>query len=194
MTPTPELEAVARAICEQDGDVPDAIRPYPWRGPVWETCIETAHAALDVSGIALACMNRWGIEITDAAATVFRRNYVTDPLTEAVARALAKAKGIEICSDATYSQSSFRAPALAAIAAMREQLVPQWQPIETAPTDWTDVLVFSPEHEGFNCGGVFSAFFDTEARSWSAHEPGGNIALNPTHWMPLPAAPTEGEG
>jgi len=37
---------------------------------------------------------------------------------EAVARALAKAKGIEICSDAQYAYSSFREPALAAIAAL----------------------------------------------------------------------------
>ena len=40
---------------------------------------------------------------------------------ERVARALAQAKGIEICSDARYAQSSFRGPALAALAAMQQQ-------------------------------------------------------------------------
>ena len=39
-------------------------------------------------------------------------------LIEKVARALAQAKGIEICSDASYAMSSFREPALAAIRAM----------------------------------------------------------------------------
>jgi hypothetical protein len=67
--------------------------------------------------------------------------------------------------------------------------VTDWQPIKTAPKDWTDVLVFSPEHEGFNCGGVFSAFFDETSRSWLTHAPGHNMLLKPTHWMPLPSPP-----
>ena len=64
-----------------------------------------------------------------------------------------------------------------------------WRPIETAPKDWTDVLVFSPEHEGFNCGGVFSAFYDTDDACWFTHGPGHNIRLHPTHWQPLPTPP-----
>lgn len=64
-----------------------------------------------------------------------------------------------------------------------------WRPIETAPKDWTDVLVFSPEHEGFNCDGVFSAFYDTDEAGWSTHGPGHSIRLHPTHWQPLPTPP-----
>lgn len=65
----------------------------------------------------------------------------------------------------------------------------EWKPIETAPRDWTDVLVFSPEHEGFNCNGVFSAFCDTDTGEWITHASGGNMRLEPSHWMPLPPAP-----
>ena len=64
-----------------------------------------------------------------------------------------------------------------------------WRPIEEAPKDWTDVLVFSPEHEGFNCDGVFSAFYDTDEAGWSTHGPGHSIRLHPTHWQPLPTPP-----
>lgn len=98
---------------------------------------------------------------------------MTDPLTEAVARALAKAKGIEICSDATYSQSSFRAPALAAIAAMREQLVPvawmysHWgHPKNRTPTSVGFTRVEGPLGEGWTETPIYA----------------------------FPAAPTEGEG
>jgi hypothetical protein len=63
-----------------------------------------------------------------------------------------------------------------------------WQKIETAPRDWTEVLVFSPEHDSFNSGGVFSAFYGEG--QWRTHMPGGNMLLNATHWMPLPTPPT----
>lgn len=41
------------------------------------------------------------------------------PEFEAVARAIAQASGIEICSDASYAQSSFRGKAQAALDALR---------------------------------------------------------------------------
>lgn len=66
-----------------------------------------------------------------------------------------------------------------------------WMPIESAPKDWTDVLVFSPEHEGFNCGGVFSAFYDEDDGAWITHGQSGNITVYPTYWMPLPSAPEQ---
>jgi hypothetical protein len=68
-----------------------------------------------------------------------------------------------------------------------------WQPIESAPRDWTDVLVFSPEHEGFNCQGVFSSFYDTESGQWLMYTAGGFEAIKPTHWIPLPTPPTGAE-
>lgn len=44
---------------------------------------------------------------------------MTDELIERVARALAQADGVQICDGATYALSSYRAGALAAIAAMQ---------------------------------------------------------------------------
>jgi hypothetical protein len=59
-----------------------------------------------------------------------------------------------------------------------------WQPIKTAPRN----------------GHTFLGFVDTDCRvmmwhpdweDWSDLD--GSIVGYPTHWMPLPAAPTEGE-
>jgi len=71
----------------------------------------------------------------------------------------------------------------------------EWQPIESAPMDWTDVLVFSPSHEDTNTGGVFCAWYDPEAEGWYAHQAQDLFGLEPTHWQPLPEPPTtKGEG
>lgn len=64
-----------------------------------------------------------------------------------------------------------------------------WQPIETAPRDWTDVLVFAPEQDGSNTGGVAMGWYDPEVQKWFANDIWGTLTLYPTHWMPLPAAP-----
>ena len=50
---------------------------------------------------------------------------MTNELIERVARALAKADGIQICEDATYALSSYREGALAAIAAMQANAAEQ---------------------------------------------------------------------
>ena len=71
-----------------------------------------------------------------------------------------------------------------------EQPQEGWRTIDSAPKDWTDVMVFSPDHGSFNCGGVFSAFFDAESGDWMTHGIGANMELNPTHWMPLPSPPS----
>ena len=64
---------------------------------------------------------------------------------------------------------------------IRADLVPQWQPIETAPKDGTDILVYHPEHrEQFVCyflGGLWHYSLDTA------------LGSNPTHWQPLPTPP-----
>lgn len=67
----------------------------------------------------------------------------------------------------------------------------QWQPIETAPIDRTDVLVAAPARDG--------KLFVSVARcldgEWHEvnHDPsdmwGG--PLYPTHWMPLPDPPPQ---
>lgn len=64
---------------------------------------------------------------------------------------------------------------------IRADLVPQWQPIETAPKDGTDILVYHPERaEQFVCyflGGLWMFSVDDA------------LATNPTHWQPLPTPP-----
>lgn len=119
---------------------------------------------------------------------------VTDADKEASAE-LAHAIGMS-CEDFTSGGADVIVQALARHRqqAERDTLARiEWRDIESAPKDWTDVLVFSPEHEGFNCGGVFSAFYDTDEACWFTHAPGHNIRLNPTHWMPLPPAPEAGQ-
>lgn len=76
-------------------------------------------------------------------------------------------------------------------AAMQADAAPvAWMPIDTAPTDWKEIIVYSPDHESSNTGGICSAFCDPD-NGWFTHTHGGNMKLNPTHWMPLPAAPVD---
>jgi len=58
-------------------------------------------------------------------------------LIEKVARALAQAKGIEICSDASYAMSSFREPALAAIRAMLDGVESNLSAVQYDPAPYT---------------------------------------------------------
>jgi hypothetical protein len=61
-----------------------------------------------------------------------------------------------------------------------------WQPIETAPTDSRpDVLLYSSD-------GVQQAWW-CQRGYWARPLSPKEIFGTPTHWMPLPAAPTEGE-
>ena len=63
---------------------------------------------------------------------------------------------------------------------IRADLVPQWQPIETAPHDNKRILVYVPRY------GSMSASFD-DGR-FNLHACLNKQAL-PTHWMPLPEVP-----
>ena len=60
-----------------------------------------------------------------------------------------------------------------------------WQPIETAPKDGTNVLIW-PMH-GYRVG---LAFFDTARGGVWSEWPGRVGGFVPTHWMPLPEPPT----
>lgn len=62
----------------------------------------------------------------------------------------------------------------------------EWQPIETAPKDGAWVLVYWPTmpitiypKTAFNCGDEYG---------WDTPDDYGQVY--PTHWMPLPAPPT----
>ena len=68
-----------------------------------------------------------------------------------------------------------------------------WQPIETAPTDGTRILAV---HE--NGSDIQITWFGKTSHvplyGWCEGEDAEDIDLwRPTHWQPLPAAPTVGE-
>jgi Protein of unknown function (DUF551) len=56
-----------------------------------------------------------------------------------------------------------------------------WQPIETAPKDGTDILVYSNER-------IISAHWSVPADAWVEVVHDYSFAA-PTHWMPLPEPP-----
>lgn len=59
-----------------------------------------------------------------------------------------------------------------------------WQPIETAPKDGTEVIVFTP-HDG-----VISSSYKHGCWQKICIVNGRGVGRNdPTHWMPLPVAP-----
>lgn len=71
-----------------------------------------------------------------------------------------------------------------------ESEAPAWRPIETAPKDRTPVLVWMPEkYAGSHIHvAVYREKFGTIAGRFDFDAP-----TSPTHWMPLPASPTEPE-
>lgn len=90
------------------------------------------------------------------------------------------------------------------IDALRAELqARQWQPIETAPKDGTEIIVFHPE------GGVCAAFCPADGFAWHCMD-GENTVQGklsrqsiprmtsfvepPTHWMPLPLPPAPPQG
>jgi hypothetical protein len=62
----------------------------------------------------------------------------------------------------------------------------QWQRISTAPKDGKNILIY----DGF----ISVGYWLDGAHSWNDGNwwvEGGQITVDPTHWMPLPAAPTK---
>ena len=94
-------------------------------------------------------------------------------------------------ADAT-DLSDIRSGVMLTIAALEANglvVVPGWQSIESAPRE-TPVLLFCPENsvdEKIVMGEQYG-----QHDIWRVHIDGQGII--PTHWMPLPAAPNEGEG
>lgn len=58
-----------------------------------------------------------------------------------------------------------------------------WQDISTAPKDGTEVLVFVPRR----LGPIYAGASNATGKQWWSRNLGD---LQPTHWMPLPKAPT----
>ena len=65
---------------------------------------------------------------------------------------------------------------------IRTDLVPQWQPIETAPKHYLKILIL------YSSEGVQIGWFSTLHKRWLTAE-GKDVWAEPTHWMPLPALP-----
>jgi hypothetical protein len=61
-----------------------------------------------------------------------------------------------------------------------------WQPIETAPTDGTPVLLFHPAWDTLEIGIHYGCHPE-----WQ--QPNGDLLRMPTHWMVLPLPPPHGE-
>jgi hypothetical protein len=79
---------------------------------------------------------------------------------------------------------------LAVIAVERADLLPQWQPIETAPKDRRSFMVYIPQ---FNNGPlILSSISRDEEGGWWDDAMGEQIEPpEATHWMPTLAPPTE---
>ena len=76
----------------------------------------------------------------------------------------------------------------------------EWQPIDTAPRDGTDILLFQPDvdkHgiERFYHALIIVGFWDDRYKKWSISNVGGFEGESEmqseevTHWTPLPKVP-----
>jgi len=60
-----------------------------------------------------------------------------------------------------------------------------WLPIDTAPKDGTEVLVWRPKENAQSRAHVGVDFYSEQYRSWYK----SRTNQQPTHWMPLPTPP-----
>lgn len=61
----------------------------------------------------------------------------------------------------------------------------EWQPIETAPKDFTVLILFERgDYESFD-----EIFIGYWKRHMWVHQEDDHRGAKPTHWMPLPAPP-----
>ena len=67
----------------------------------------------------------------------------------------------------------------------------KWQPMETAPTDGTDILVYGPWRGEFSQlkhpSHIWTGRYSPSSKCWFI----SNTVefVDPTHWMPLPEPP-----
>ncbi|GBR10481.1 DUF551 domain-containing protein [Acetobacter oeni] len=74
-----------------------------------------------------------------------------------------------------------RALASAALKSVFGEVLTPWRPISEAPKDGTEVMLYAPN---IICGGMSSDRWNAKLNQWDVASDG-----QPTHWMPLPAAP-----
>lgn len=107
-----------------------------------------------------------------------------------------------LLTDAAYDEYQMRSYADATCALRGAQKESGWRPISEAPQDGTPILAWNAEYGAretrsvtYTPGSPGFAEGLTD-RWWQWEEPKNNWSLKwqPTHWMPLPSAPTpEGE-
>lgn len=80
--------------------------------------------------------------------------------------------------------------------------IPKWQPIETAPKDKTEIMVFCLWRNAVSLGDIHLAFWGEtwsnsrriyawlETDSYDSRTE-THLILRPTHWMPLPERPKQ---
>ena len=72
-----------------------------------------------------------------------------------------------------------------------------WLPIDSAPKDGTMVLLYAPAAGVFMAPSIAPDLSGlSRAERFSLYKHSGawtNAGFNPTHWMPLPTSPKEGE-
>lgn len=106
---------------------------------------------------------------------------------------------VDIADDAYYQngeQHEYAETIRAALqGAAMSQKVDEWQPIETAPKDGTDILIYCKDtHEMFVA--FYATQIETGQQDWIiARAKDGTcfVLKSPTHWMPLPPQPKGGE-
>jgi hypothetical protein len=76
---------------------------------------------------------------------------------------------------------------VAALAVEASPRAAEWQPIETAPKDDRRVLVALKPRPLKTVGEITFGYWAPEADVWTRDETGE--AIEPTHWMPVPAPP-----
>ena len=80
--------------------------------------------------------------------------------------------------------------AIAAIRASGWAVVPGWQPIETAPTDETALILWPYTHSEIFAGtGPQEVVVGFWSENYGWYNPEERKTFEPTHWMSLPAAP-----
>lgn len=60
-----------------------------------------------------------------------------------------------------------------------------WETIDSAPKDWSSLILFDPLH----CNDAFQGFYSCADGGHDAWKSSDGILVEPTHWQPLPAPP-----
>ncbi len=68
----------------------------------------------------------------------------------------------------------------------------EWQPIETAPRNWTGIILYDPVCDPEVFQGYYSEP-DGGDDCWMEDQGMGSEQVFPTHWMPLPSPPSSTE-